>query len=90
MGPGQTPFGHDKVNDVPHFDREAHYRRHENQRERWQRRKGTDDGYVPAGDLPRSTLANFMFVSVIISVGVFIPGLIFERFSTKRKLGDNN
>jgi hypothetical protein len=85
MGPGQTPFGHGYDNDVSHFDREAHFRTHENQRERRQRRRGMDDNYIPTGDLPRSTLANFLFVSGIIGLGVFIPGLIFEKFSTKKR-----
>lgn len=84
MGPGQRPFGHE--NDVPHFDRERHFRTHENQQNRWQQRK-RDSGWgeIPTGHEPRSTLANFLFVSAIIGLGVFIPGLIFERFASKKR-----
>lgn len=83
MGPGQTPFGHE--NDVPHFDREGHFRTHVNQQNRRQQRKRESGwGEIPMGHAPRSTLVNFLFVSGIIGLGVFIPGLIFERFSSKK------
>lgn len=74
MGPGQRPFGYD--NDVPHFDREGHFRTHTNQEQRRQRRMS--QGYTPRGP-ENSTLANFIFVGSIISLGVFIPTLFFRE-----------
>ena len=83
MGPGQQPWGHDRMNDVPHFDREGHFRTHENQDKRRQRRR--KDDYVPVVET-RGTLANFLFVGSIISLGVFVPSLIFERLTKKPKV----
>lgn len=85
MGPGQKPYGHDEVNDVPHFDREGHYRTHENHSRRWQRRKGMEDRQVPAGEVPRSMLANFFFVGGILSLGIFVPTLFFEKMIKRGK-----
>jgi curved DNA-binding protein CbpA len=79
-GPGQRPFGHD--NDVPHFDREGHFRTHTNQEQRRQRRMS--QGYTPTGP-ESSTLANFIFVSSIISLGVLIPTFFFEKMTRNRK-----
>lgn len=47
------------------------------------------EDYVPAGDAPRSGLANFLFVGGIISLGVFFPALLFERFATRKTKGEN-
>ena len=82
MGTGQQPWGHDRMNDVPHFDREGHFRTHENYDKR--RRERMRQGYVPT-DEARGTFANFVFVSSIISLGVFVPSLIFERLTRKPK-----
>ncbi|KAH7356673.1 DnaJ domain-containing protein [Rhexocercosporidium sp. MPI-PUGE-AT-0058] len=85
MGPGQKPWGHDEVNDVPHFDREGHYRTQENHSRRWQRRRVMEDRHVPAGEVPRSMLANFLFVGGILSLGVFVPSLLFEKMTRRGK-----
>ncbi|CZT08695.1 hypothetical protein WAI453_006157 [Rhynchosporium graminicola] len=84
MGAGQKPWGHDEVNDVPHFDREGHYRTQENHSRRWQRRKGMEGRQIDTGDLPRSMLANFFFVGGILSIGIMVPTLLFEKFSQRR------
>ena len=80
MGPGQQPWGHDSVDDVPHFDREGHFRTHENYDKR--RRQRTKEGYVPIVET-QGTFANFVFVGSIISLGIIIPSLIFERLTKK-------
>ncbi|KAH7407732.1 hypothetical protein BKA64DRAFT_429203 [Cadophora sp. MPI-SDFR-AT-0126] len=85
MGPGQKPWGHDETHDVPHFDREGHYRTQENHSRRWQRRRGMEDRQVPAGEAPRSMLANFLFVGGIISLGVLVPSLVFEKMTRRGK-----
>jgi hypothetical protein len=76
MGYGQ---GRSHVNDVPHFDREGHTRTHENNTRRWAKRKGMEDGWIPEQGAPRGTLANFLFVGGIISLGIFVPALVIER-----------
>jgi curved DNA-binding protein CbpA len=82
MGPGQSPFGHGEENDVPHFDREGHLNTQQRHSERWRRRKGME--YVPSGESPRSTLANFLFVGGIISLGIFVPSFLFERMVRRK------
>ena len=80
MGPGQRPWDHG--NDVPHFDKEGHFRTHDNYDRRRKRRTSQD--YTPVGET-RGTLANFLFVGGIISLGVFVPSYLFERFTRKAK-----
>jgi hypothetical protein len=82
------PWGHG--NEVPHFDREGHIRTHENHTKRWQRRRGEEDGWIPGGEGPRGTLANFLFVGGIISLGIFIPSFLFEKIvrSNRKDKGD--
>lgn len=74
MGPGQQPFGPD--NDVPHFDREGHFRTHTNHERRRQSRRSRE--HIPL-DPERSTLGNFVLLGGIISLGLFIPSFLFER-----------
>jgi len=69
------------MNDVPHFDREGHIRTHENNTRRWARRKGMEDGWMPEQGAPRGTLANFLFVGGIISLGILVPALVFEKMT---------
>ena len=85
MGPGQQPFGH-WDNDVPHFNRERHFRTQESQEKR--RRRRINEEYVPEG-ATTGYLANFLFVGGIISLGVFVPSFLFETFvrSPSRKHG---
>jgi len=74
MGPGQNPFGN--AQDVPHFDREGHLRTHEKHAHRRQRRVTQD--FIP--DNPSSgTLANFLFVGGIISLGIVIPSFLLWK-----------
>ena len=80
MGPGQQPWNHG--NDVPHFDKEGHYRMHDNYDRRRRRRMSED--HVPVGET-RGTLANFLFVGGIVSLGVFVPSFLFERFTRNAK-----
>lgn len=80
MGPGQRPWDHG--NDVPHFDKEGHFRTHDNYDRRRKRRISED--YIPERET-RGTLANFLFVGGIISLGVFVPSYLFERFTRKTK-----
>jgi len=84
MGPGQTPFGQGEENDVPHFDREGHLNTQQKHSERWRRRKKGME-YVPSGESSRSTLANFLFVGGIISLGIFVPSFLFERTVRKTR-----
>ncbi|KAE9377731.1 DnaJ-domain-containing protein [Stipitochalara longipes BDJ] len=82
MGPGQTPFGQGEENDVPHFDREGHLNTQRRHSERWRRRK--EGEWVPSGESPRSTLANFFFVGGVISLGIFVPSFVFERMVRRK------
>lgn len=84
MGPGQKAWGHDEMNDVPHFDREGHHRTQEKQSRRWQQRKVTEDRQIPE-ELPTSTLANFLFISAILSVGILVPGFVYEKMTRNGK-----
>lgn len=84
MGPGQKGWRHDDLNDVPHWDREGHFRTQERHSRRWQRRRGNEDRNFD-GDVPRSMLANFFFVGGIISLGIFVPTLIFEKLTRREK-----
>ena len=81
MGPGQRPFGHG--NDVPHFDRDGHFRTHSNQEKRRQSRLSR--GFVPTG-AGSSTVADFFFVGGIISLGVLLPSWLFERMIRKKNV----
>jgi len=85
MGPGQAPFGQGEMNDVPHFDRAGHLKTQEKHSQRWQKRRGMGEGYVPSGEAPRGTLANFLFVGGIISLGVFVPSFLFERMVRRNR-----
>jgi len=84
MGLGQTPFGQGAENDVPHFDREGHFNTHMRNSARYQRRRDRNQGHVPSGEMPRGTLGNFLFVGGIISLGIFVPSLLFERMVRKK------
>jgi hypothetical protein len=70
MGYGQRPHG--RANDVPHFDREGHFRTHTNHERRQQRRR--PDSGMPS-EPSSSMFTNFMLVSGILSVGLFVPSL---------------
>jgi hypothetical protein len=90
MGPGQRPWSHDE--DVPHFDRERHFRTHERderrrqEQQRWRRqqRRGVEGQERNGG-----YLVNFLFVGGIIGLGVFVPSFLYETMvrGSKRKEG---
>lgn len=44
-----------------------------------------EDRQVPAGEVPRSMLANFLFVGGILSLGIFVPSLLFEKMTRRGK-----
>lgn len=71
MGFGESPIGHGLENDVPHFDREGHYRTHRNQEERRRRRRSSLKGEYIEG--PGGVLANFIVVGIIIGMVAFVP-----------------
>ena len=75
---GKHPVWQD--NDVPHFDRDGHFRTHTNHEQRRQSKRPQND--APAGP-ESSTLANFLFVGSIISMGIFIPSLVLEKMNRK-------
>jgi len=81
MGHGQNPFGH--TTEVPHFDREGHFRTHTNH-ERRQRQRRMSESFIPLEPGP-STLSNFLFVTGIVSLGILIPSFIFERLRRDKK-----
>ncbi|KAI9843878.1 MAG: hypothetical protein M1837_006031 [Sclerophora amabilis] len=65
FGPGEAQRGRD--DDVPHFDRDGHYRTQTEQDRRRQRRMSED--FFP-GDRPGSILTNFLFVGGIITLAI--------------------
>jgi hypothetical protein len=78
MGPGQMGWGHG--NDVPHFDKEGHFRTHETYDRR--RRQKMEGEFTP-GVEHTGMLGQFVLISMIIAVGVLVPTLIVQ--STARK-----
>ena len=72
MGYGQGQAG---WNDVPHFDREGHYRTQEHQDMRRQRRMQQEAGlgeYSEGGSL----LAKFVGICGVVGFAVLIPGVV--------------
>lgn len=81
MGPGEHPLGRGAEEDVPHFDRERHFRTHESQElRRRQRRSGRSGGFVPGDDVGGTGgyFLNFLFVGGIITLGIFVPSFLYE------------
>ena len=78
FGPGQAQAGWD--NDVPHFDRDGHYRTQE-QQESWRRRRreerATDHGGVPG------VWINFVIIGGVVSLAS-LPLLLFEKTQEKK------
>lgn len=74
MGYGQHPFG--PSTDVPHFDREGHFRTHTNHEQRRRTRHVQEELPMDTG---RGMFGNFVFISSILILGIAIPGLIIER-----------
>lgn len=72
MGYGQGQAG---WNDVPHFDREGHYRTQEQEDIRRQRRMRQENGlgeFAEGGSL----LAKFVLICGVVGFAVWIPGVV--------------
>ncbi len=80
MGTGEAPFG---MGDVPHFDKERHYRTQENQDKRWQRRR--DENFVQSGEVEPSTFTNFFMIGGILGLTILLPSLVFSKMTSPRK-----
>ncbi|KAF7905310.1 uncharacterized protein EAF01_005831 [Botrytis porri] len=77
MGTGQMPWGPE--GDIPHFDKRAHTQTHDNVDRR--RRRRMSEHFIPA-DQERSTFANFVILSAVISMSVAVPSYIYERMTS--------
>ncbi|KAM0803281.1 DnaJ domain-containing protein [Usnea florida] len=78
FGTGQGQAGFD---DVPHFDREGHYRTQEQQDQRRRRRtEGEGVGFVKRGDV----FSQFLMISALVTFAFSIPTL-FDRGRNGRK-----
>lgn len=75
MGYGQQPFG--PSTDVPHFDREGHFRTHSNHEQRRRTRRMQKE--VPVVDTGRGMFGNFIFISSILTLGIALPSMIADR-----------
>ena len=71
MGPGQSPLGWE--NDVPHFDREVHFRTQEQQDLRRRRRMEESGGHDH--DSGGDVLLKFIVVSGVVLVACALPGM---------------
>lgn len=86
MGPGQQPWGHG--NDVPHFDKQGHFRTHEGiqAERRRQRGKMSGEGRAQSDERQLGLMGQFLLISSLIGLTMWLPGLLFERFTkTARK-----
>ncbi|KAA6410710.1 MAG: hypothetical protein FRX48_06133 [Lasallia pustulata] len=83
MGGGLGPGGAQTAwsNDVPHFDRQGHFRTQEQQELRRKRRMEEQTAYDYTGS--GSMLINFILVGTAVSLACFIPTL-FEKSEKKR------
>ncbi|KAI9798325.1 MAG: hypothetical protein M1833_004897 [Piccolia ochrophora] len=73
FGPAWSQAGEDY--DVPHFDRQGHFRTQEEQDRRRQQRIA--EGFIPF-DGGGSTLVNFLFVGGIVFLGVVVPTVVVD------------
>ena len=77
MGPGQQPWG--QGNDVPHFDKEGHFRTHESieavRRRQAQRQRGVA---VKGERVARGSgfWTQFMVMFSLLSLGIWLPGVV--------------
>jgi len=79
MGPGQSPLGH--TDDVPHFDRDGHFRRQEKNENR---RKKISQEHVSVDEASPGTLTNFLLVGGIMSFALLLPAIVFERLTRRQ------
>lgn len=83
LGFGDRPYGHGFQNDVPHFDRDGHYRTHlNNERHRKRRRHG--HGHIPH-EGPSGILANFVVVGAVIGFVAFAPAMVYGQVGGIKK-----
>ncbi len=68
-------------NDVPHFDRDGHFRTQEQQELRRRRRVAAGEVSVESGG---SLLLNFLFVTGIISVAIVVPSFFGKMVARRR------
>lgn len=81
MGPGQHPWR--DINDVPHFDREGHFRTQDSiYSKQEKRRRSKTEGYADIRP-PPGMLTSFVFVGGVVLVAVFVPTFIFKGRSKK-------
>lgn len=86
MGPGQMGWGHG--NDVPHFDKEGHFRTHEQiENDKRRHRRGDRDNEAGFGRVEESkesgVLGQFLFITGILSVTGLVTSLIFDRVTRR-------
>ncbi|KAI9680598.1 MAG: hypothetical protein M1817_004038 [Caeruleum heppii] len=80
-GPGTSyPFGGD--DEVPHFDREGHYRTQEQQEQR--RRRRMAEAEIPS-ESGRGTLINFLLVTSVLSLAISLPALMSQAVTRRQK-----
>lgn len=85
MGPGQQPWGHG--NDVPHFDKQGHFRTHEgiHAERRRQQRKTSGEGRVENNKRESGLMGQFLLVTAVVGLTVWVPGFLLERLSRHRR-----
>ncbi|CAD0056386.1 unnamed protein product [Aureobasidium pullulans] len=86
-GTGPSGFQAGFNNDVPHFDREGHFRTHDNvMKNRHRSRRRT--GGVSTDDILNNTsmLFNFVLLSGVLTVIFGVSGMLFRKTDEKKKL----
>jgi len=85
-GSGLGAAQHGWNSDVPHFDRESHFRTQEQQDQR--RRRRMEEGAYTVAD-GSGMLFKFIFVGSIVSMACFLPALFEGKPATKTKGKEN-
>ena len=86
MGPGQQPWGHG--NDVPHFDKQGHFRTHEGiqAERRRQRKKMNGHERSESDDKGSGLMGQFFLIAGVVTFTVWVPAYLFEGLTkTGRK-----
>ena len=74
-------------NDVPHFDRDGHFRTHKQQELRRRKRMAAEGGGVSFSTNGGGLLLNFVFVGGIISLAIAVPTLFGKMVTRRRREG---
>lgn len=87
--PGTGPSGYQAGfnNDVPHWDREGHFRTHDNvEKTRHKARRRSVN--VSTDDILNNTsmLVNFVLLSGVLAVIFGVSGVLFQKNNDKKKL----